>query len=85
MQILQNVWTALTTENEGLVALINIPLSFIEAYLSLLIFTSFFNITTTAKKISIYILVFPILGCISRVIIPEPYGGLCLTLSFVQF
>ncbi len=76
MQILQTIWTALTTENEGLVALINIPLSFIEAYLSLLIFTSFFNITTTAKKISIYILVFPILGCISRVIIPEPYGTL---------
>lgn len=41
MQILQTIWTALTTENEGLVNILNIPLSFIEAYISMVIFTTF--------------------------------------------
>ena len=62
MQILQTIWTALTTENEGLVNILNIPLSFIEAYISMVIFTTFFNIKSTIKTKLLYIFSFSILG-----------------------
>lgn len=74
MEILQNIWTALTTENENLVALINIPLSFIEAYLSMLIFTTFFNMKANNKSKILYVITFSTLGCLSRFFIPDPYG-----------
>lgn len=74
MQILQNVWTALTTENEGLVTLINIPLSFIEAYISMLIFTYFLNINSSNKNKILYVFSLSLFANITRFCIPEPYG-----------
>lgn len=75
MQILQNVWTALTTENEGLVNITGIPFCFIEAYLLLLLFTTLFNIKSSNKNKIIFICSFSIIGCISRFFIPDPYGA----------
>ena len=74
MQILQNVWTALTTENELLVNLTGIPFCFIEAYISMLIFINFFNMTSNKKSKFLYVVIFSTLGCISRFFISEPYG-----------
>ncbi len=75
MQILQTIWTALTTENEGLVNILNIPLSFIEAYISMVIFTTFFNIKSTIKTKLLYIFSFSILGYFIRILVPDPYGS----------
>lgn len=74
MQILQTIWTALTTENEGLVNILNIPLSFIEAYVSMLIFTTIFEINENNSSKLLYVLSFSLLGCFARFIIPDPYG-----------
>lgn len=76
MQILQTIWTALTTENEGLVALINVPLSFIEAYLIMLIFIKLFTISASKKQQLIYVISFSVLGCFIRFLIDDPYGTL---------
>lgn len=83
MQILQTIWTALITENEGLVALINVPLSFIEAYISMLIFIKVLDISSNKKQKLTYILSFSIIGCISRFLIPDPYGTYINFLAFI--
>lgn len=74
MQILQNVWTALTTENEVFINFISFPFSCIEIYLSMLLFLSLFKITSDKKIRIFYTLTFALLGSLSRTYIPEPYG-----------
>lgn len=74
MEIMQNVWTALTTENINLIGLINIPLSIIEIYISMLLFISLFNVKSTKKQKIFYIASFSTLSCLSRFFIADPYG-----------
>jgi two-component system sensor histidine kinase AgrC len=74
MQILQNVWTALTTENEVLVNFICIPFYFIEATISMLLFTTLLNIKCSVKRKMIYIFSLSILSVLSRLFIPDPHG-----------
>lgn len=74
MQILQNIWTALTTENATIIALQGIPLTFIEAYLSMLLFITFFNIHSSKKTKLIFTITLSILSCITRYYIPDPYS-----------
>ena len=71
MQILQNVWTALTTENEVFINFISFPFSCIEIYLSMLLFLSLFKITSDKKIRIFYTLTFALLGSLSRTYIPE--------------
>lgn len=90
MQILQNVWTALTTENEGLVSILTIPLSFIEAYISMILFILLFKIVSTNKQKILYITIFSIIGCIIRSCLPDPYSIylniiICLLLIILIF
>ena len=80
MQILQNVWTALTTENENILALISIPLIFIEVYVSMLIFSTIFKTKEPTRNRVLYVISFSALSCLSRFIIPDPYG---LFLNFI--
>lgn len=74
MQILQNIWTALTTENEVLVNFICIPFYFIEATISMLLFTTLLNIKCSVKRKMIYIFSLSILSVLSRLFIPDPHG-----------
>ena len=50
MEMLQTIWTALTTENPLIITLISIPLIFIEVYISMLLFTTILNIKTTNNE-----------------------------------
>lgn len=87
MEILQTVWTALTTENEFLTSLILIPLGCIESFISMLIFTTFLNITATKKQKIIYVIIITIFSTISRLVIPNPFNAfvnlLCVFLSIL--
>lgn len=74
MEILQTIWTALTTENEVLTNIIGIPSIFIEAYISMLLFTTIFNIPSTKKQKILYVLLNSFLGIFNRIIIPSPYN-----------
>lgn len=74
MEILQNVWIALTTENQVLVNIQGVLLSFIEAYIIMLLFTTFFNIDTSKKSRLLYIFTFSTLGTLSNFFIPKPYS-----------
>lgn len=73
MEILNNIWTALTTQNDFLTRIIVIPITFIENYLNMLIFSTLLNISTTKKQRIGYTLVLSIIGTTFNIFIPNPY------------
>ena len=73
-EVLQTIWTSLTTENELITNIIGIPSILLEAYISMLLFTTILNIKSTKKQKTIYILAMCILSIISRLIIPNPFN-----------
>lgn len=72
-ETLNAVWTAMTTPNEGLINIILIPCYFIEAYLTMLFFITFFNINSTKKQRVIYMVTLSLLSILSNLLIPNPY------------
>ena len=74
MEILQTIWTAITTPNQELINILTIPLSFIETTVSMLLFLTFFNIKSTKKQRWIHTVVISLLTLLSSFIIPKPYG-----------
>ncbi len=78
LEILQTIWMALTTPNEGLTAIIfnkfGIPFIFIELTVNMLLFTTVLNIKSTRKQQITYILLCAIVSCISNSIIGKPYN-----------
>lgn len=74
MEILNTIWTALTTENELLTNLVTIPLYFIEAYVSMQLFSVVLNINATKKQKQIYILVVGFLGILIKLFFDVPYS-----------
>lgn len=74
IEILQTIWSSLTTENEFLTNILIMPLSFLEAYISMLLFSIILNINIKNKQKSLYVLVIGFLGIITNIIIHEPYN-----------
>lgn len=75
MNILQTIWTALTTENIQLVTMISVPLTFIECIVAMLLFTTILNIQTDKKDRLKYVLLVGSIGIIARLLIPGPYNA----------
>lgn len=74
MEIFQTIWTALTTENVKLTAIIGMPTVFMEIYISMLIFTTILNIEATKKQKRLYVLIMSLLVILNRLFIPAPYN-----------
>jgi len=74
MEMLQTIWTALNTENEVLTNIIGIPSIFIEAYVSMLLFITLFNINSSKNKKTLYVIVVSVLGIFLRYFIPAPFS-----------
>lgn len=72
MEILNNIWTALTTENEKLIGIFSLPLCFVEIYIFMLIFTRFLNIQTTKKNRLLYTICASVLSILGNLLIPNP-------------
>ena len=72
MEILNNLWMALSTPNEGFINFLSLPCTFIENFLTMLLFLSIFNVKASIKQKIIYILLIPILGIFNFNIIPSP-------------
>jgi len=73
MEIFQTIWTALTTPNEGLIQLIFIPLSFLDAFVGMFLFTTVLNIDSTKKQKISYIIIYATIGLIINALVPEQY------------
>ena len=80
MEILQNLWSVLVTEDENLIKYFTLCLSFLEIYSTLKLITAALKINYTAKQRNIYfILVFTYM-VLSTFIIPS---GLTIFLTFI--
>lgn len=77
MKIFQTVWTTLTIENEILTNIIGIPSIFLEVFISMLLFTTILDISTTKKKQFLYVILASIFSIFSRYIIPSPINTYC--------
>lgn len=81
MEILNNIWTALTTENEVLINILYVPLAFIEAYVFMLLFTTVLNIPASKKQKLLYVSIIAIIGIICSTFIPKPYSNMITILA----
>lgn len=73
MNILQTIWSALTSPNETLTQILFIPLSFIDAFVGMLFFTTVLGINTTLKRKIIFTIVYGIVGNILTFFTPASY------------
>lgn len=74
MEILNTIWTALTTENEMLIFLLSIPFSILEITLTTLLFITILNISPTFRQKFTYIISFSVISIVSGLLIPAPYN-----------
>lgn len=72
MELLNNIWSALTTPNETLINIILLPSTIIESIISLILFTHILKLKTNYKKNIVYVTVFTIVTFISTYFIPSP-------------
>lgn len=56
MEILNNLWSVLVTEDENLTKYVSLSLTFIEIYVTMKLFTTVLNISYTKKQRNIYVL-----------------------------
>lgn len=76
MEILNNIWTGLTTENAVLINILSVPLSLIEVTVTMLLFTVILNIQSSRKQKLVYIIVSTILSVLCTCCIPKPYSNI---------
>ncbi len=74
MELLNNIWNALTTQNETLINIILLPSIIIESIFTLIIFTSVLNLTPTYKQKITYSFLFTIIAFFSAYFIPSPWN-----------
>ena len=76
MEILSNIWSALNTENELLVKIILIPFTFVEAYITFLLLSTFMKINCKSFKKNTYIFCVGVVSLFSMNFIPTPFNTL---------
>ena len=73
MNTLQTIWSALTTQSATLTNVLGIPLTYLDAYVIMLFFTTLLNIEVSNKRKIVYVIVYATLGIITNFIIPATY------------
>ncbi len=81
MEILNNIWSSMTTENEMLTKFIGLPFIFVEVTLSMLLFTTILKITASKKQKIIYVIITSLIGIICSILIPKPYSNIITLIS----
>ncbi len=76
MQFVNNIWNALSSENEELLNLLMIPGGIIESYLFMNLFLNLFNVKSSKKEKIQYVLLLFIISTFTLNIIPSPYNVL---------
>ena len=75
MEFLQTIWTALTTQNEELITLFSVPLTFIEITVTMLFFTTILNISAARDQKAIYVLSAATSVILINNFVPKPSGS----------
>lgn len=74
MEILNNIWTAMSTPNEGLLNILLIPAGFIENFLLMTLFISFLNISATKKQKFLYTFIMTLSGLLNMYVFSNPFN-----------
>lgn len=74
MNTLQTIWSALTVENEMLIKFIAIPLTYLDALVCMLFFTSILDIKTSKKRKVIYVFTYGTIANLITFIVPTSYS-----------
>ena len=74
MEILNNLWMAISTPNEVLMNIIAVPAVVIENFLILSLFTAILNINPSRKQQLSYILIMTFVTVLTLFIIPSPFN-----------
>ena len=90
MEILNTIWTALTTENEMLTNIIVAPLALLEAFFVMLLFSNILNISYSKKQAISYVISFSIIANLVNFTISKPFNStinilICLILIIFIF
>ena len=74
MEILNNIWTALTTQNEELVQILLIPCTFLEVLLGMALFLNVLNINADKKQKLIYVILSSTSALLTSNFLPAPFN-----------
>lgn len=74
MEFVNDIWLALSTENEGLMNLLLIPSSFIELYLVISLFLSILSNNINKKQTSLCVIILAVATVITNLLCPSPYN-----------
>ena len=74
MNTLQTIWSALTVPNPMLTKFISIPLTYLDALVGMLFFTSILNIEITNKQKLIYVIAYGTVASFITFIVPNSYA-----------
>ena len=74
MEILNNIWTAISTPNELLINMIAIPAMIFENFLVILLFKFILKIPLTLKQEISYIILSSTVGILSMYFLPNPFN-----------
>ncbi len=87
MEILNNIWLALSTENETIINIINIFAGFIEVTLIMLLFCSILHIRTIKSQRILYVIIVSICVNLSKIVFTSPLNviiNLIITLICIK-
>lgn len=74
MEVLNNIWIAISTPNEGLVNILMTLATFVEAFIIMFLSTTLSNISSTKNQKNMYLTIFIITSLISMYVIPNPFN-----------
>lgn len=74
MEILNNLWLAVSTPNEGLLNVITIPIFLIETFLTMNLFLYVIGLSSTKKQRIVYLFSTSIVCIFTMFIIPNPFN-----------
>ena len=74
MEVLNNIWIAISTPNEGLVNILMTLATFVEAFIIMFLSTTLSNISSTKNQKIMYLTIFIITSLISMYVIPNPFN-----------
>ena len=81
MELLNNIWNALTTRNEYLVNILSIPFTIIETILLMSLFLSILDIHSNNKQKIIYVSLISIISIFCNYVIPTPFHLIVIYIS----
>ena len=74
MEILNNIWSLLTTENEFVTSLVVLPLYFVETYLSLYTFSILLKMELSKNQKFIYVITISLVIISTNFFVNEPFN-----------